>query len=138
MRKLFLACISAFIFLGSLSFAEDNDEKIEAAVQAAQASLELLDQGKYSESWQQLPQSYKSLVSENQWVTAIKNARASLGKLKSRKLIAKEYASDPPGAPEGEYVFIQFETVFENKTVVETAVPFLDNGQWRNTTYGIR
>ena len=138
MRKLFLAGISAFVLLGGLCTAEDNDEKIKAAIQAAQASLELIDQGKYSESWQQLPESYKSLVGEDQWVSAIKNARAPLGKMKSRKLVAQEYATNPPGAPAGEYVFVQFETVFENKTVVETAVPYLENGQWRNTTYGIR
>jgi hypothetical protein len=45
-----------------------------------------------------------------------------------------------PGAPEGRYVVIQYETVFENKaSAVETITPMLDpDGAWRVSGYLIR
>jgi hypothetical protein len=45
-----------------------------------------------------------------------------------------------PGAPDGQYVVIQFETSFENKhNAVETVTPMLEpNGQWRVSGYYIR
>jgi hypothetical protein len=45
-----------------------------------------------------------------------------------------------PGAPDGEYVVIQYQTTFEHKnSAVETVTPMLDNdGQWRVSGYYIR
>ena len=42
-----------------------------------------------------------------------------------------------PGAPDGEYVVIQYEASFENKaSAVETITPMLDkDGQWRVSGY---
>jgi hypothetical protein len=51
-----------------------------------------------------------------------------------------EYAEKLPGAPEGKYVVIQYETVFENRaSAVETVTPMLDpDGVWRVSGYFIR
>ena len=45
-----------------------------------------------------------------------------------------------PGAPDGQYVAIQFTTPFENKRVaVETITPMLeDDGDWRVAGYFIK
>jgi hypothetical protein len=45
-----------------------------------------------------------------------------------------------PGAPDGRYVTIQYETVFEKKaSAVETITPMLDpDGIWRVSRYFIR
>jgi hypothetical protein len=45
-----------------------------------------------------------------------------------------------PGAPDGEYVVIQFKTAFENKKfAIETVTPMLDgDGKWRVSGYFIR
>ena len=45
-----------------------------------------------------------------------------------------------PGAPDGEYVVIQFETSFENKKhAIETVTPMMDkDGTWRVSGYYIR
>jgi hypothetical protein len=53
---------------------------------------------------------------------------------------SKEYATSLPGAPDGEYVVIQFETSFENKNdAVETVTPMKDeDGKWRVSGYFIR
>jgi hypothetical protein len=45
-----------------------------------------------------------------------------------------------PGAPDGEYVVIQFATSFENKkSAIETVTPMLDSdGEWRVSGYFIK
>ena len=45
-----------------------------------------------------------------------------------------------PGAPDGKYVVIQYDTVFENKSsAVETIIPMADpDGAWRVSGYFIR
>ena len=66
--------------------------------------------------------------------------RAPLGKLVSRKLKSREYAEKMPGAPDGRYVVVQYDTVFENKaSAVETVTPMADpDGVWRVAGYFIR
>ena len=48
--------------------------------------------------------------------------------------------TDIPNAPDGEYVVIQFDTVFENKKeAIEKITPMLDpNGKWRVAGYFIK
>ena len=45
-----------------------------------------------------------------------------------------------PGAPDGRYVVVQYDTVFENKaSAVETVTPMADpDGVWRVAGYFIR
>jgi len=58
----------------------------------------------------------------------------------SRKLKSAAYAKNPPNAPEGEYVVVQYDTNFENKSgAVETVVPNLEkDGKWRVSGYFIK
>ena len=63
-----------------------------------------------------------------------------MGKLVSRKAKSRKYAESLPGAPDGKYVVIQFDTVFENKaSAVETVTPMVDpDGSWRVSGYYVR
>ena len=66
-------------------------------------------------------------------------ARSPLGNFVTRHLISATYATSLPGAPDGEYVVLQFQADFENKAqAVETITPMLDEGQWRVSGYYIR
>ena len=66
--------------------------------------------------------------------------RGPLGKLISRKVIGTEYRTELPGAPDGEYLIIQFATSFEHKqSAVETVTPMRDReGTWRVSGYYIK
>ena len=63
-----------------------------------------------------------------------------LGKLISRKFKSATYATSLPGAPDGHYVVIQFNTSFENKkSGIETVTPMMDkDGMWRVSGYYIK
>ncbi|MBM4320898.1 MAG: DUF4019 domain-containing protein, partial [Deltaproteobacteria bacterium] len=55
------------------------------------------------------------------------------------KLKSARYQTSLPGAPDGEYVVIQFESSFENKrSAIETITPMLDSGKWRVSGYFIK
>jgi hypothetical protein len=45
----------------------------------------------------------------------LKSVRTPLGKVLARTLKSATYMKDPPNAPAGDYVIIQYDTSFENK-----------------------
>jgi len=129
-----LGSVIAALVLASESSAE------KAAQQSAQTWLALVDGGKYGQSWSEAAQLFKQAVTQSQWESAAKGAREPLGKLQSRKLQSAEFRRSLPGAPDGEYVVIQYATSFENKkSAIETVTPMKDkDGVWRVSGYIIR
>jgi hypothetical protein len=79
-------------------------------------------------------------VSQSQWKSSLNSVRKPLGSLVSRKLKSAKYSKTLPGAPDGEYVVLQFTTSFENKKgAVETITPMLDKGgKWKVSGYFIK
>jgi len=120
--------------------AEKHDEAEKQAVTTAESWLALTDDGKYADSWDAAANYLRTAVSKDDFAKSLNAARKPLGKLKSREVKSKEYRTSLPGAPDGEYVVIQFKTVFENKkTAVETVTPMLDkDGKWRVSGYCIK
>jgi hypothetical protein len=117
-----------------------SGEAEDGAVKAAEEWLELVDQGQYEESWQEAAPLFKTAVTVEQWQQALNAARKPFGELKSRELKNSEYATSLSGAPDGEYVVIQFDTSFANKAeAVETITPMRDEGGvWRVSGYYIK
>ena len=111
-----------------------------AAVTAAEDWLALVDAGKTGESWEEAAALFKRAMTKEQWQAALSAVRAPLGKALSRKLTSKRAMTSLPGAPDGEYVVIQYTTSFENKKdAVETITPMRDpDGEWRVSGYFIR
>ena len=112
----------------------------EAAQKAAESWFALIDKGGYGASWDQSSEMLKAAVSKEQWEKALSNSRGQFGKVISRKLKSATFTTTLPGAPDGQYVVIQYETSFENKkSSVETITPQLaKDGQWRVSGYYIR
>ena len=120
--------------------AKSNPEAETAALAAAEAWLELVDNEKYGESWEQAAQYFQGAVSKEQWLSSMQSVRNPLGQKLSRNLKSQSYHRSLPGAPDGEYVVIQFNTSFDRKaTAVETVTPLKDpDGKWRVSGYYIR
>jgi Protein of unknown function (DUF4019) len=137
MRPSIGACTLA-VLVGSLAWAGQKPE--DAAQAAAESWLKLVDQGQAEASWDQAAKLFKGAVTKDQWKQALTGARGPLGKLVSRKLKSRDYSEKIPGAPDGKYVVIQYDSVFEKKaSAVETVTPMLDpDGVWRVSGYFIR
>ncbi len=111
----------------------------QAAEQAARAWLSQVDAGQYESSWSHTASLFKRQVTVDQWKNALAGVRQPLGAVQSRQLDSATYAKSLPGAPDGDYVVLQFKTVFEHKAAaVETVTPMLDDGAWRVSGYYIR
>ncbi len=119
-----LTILSILFSMGSL---QANEVAEKAAVAASGAWLSLVDRGDYAESWNQAAGLFKTAVTKEQWQNTVKAVRVPLGKVMVRKLKSKQYTKTLPGAPDGEYVVIQYETMFEKKqSAIETVTPLLD------------
>jgi hypothetical protein len=110
------------------------------AQEAAKAWLALIDDAKYAAGWDGAAAMLKDKVEKDFCVESIKAARAPFGTVKSRTLKSATYTTTLPGAPEGEYVVIQYDTQFENKSeVIETITPMLEkDGSWKVSGYFLK
>lgn len=108
-----------------------------AAIAAAKAWLALVDTEQYAESWDEAAQFFQGAVPKEQWVQTLQATRKPFGNNISRELESSTYRTSLPGAPDGEYVIIQFKASFTNKkSAIETITPMRDrDGKWRVSGY---
>ena len=132
------AVLGAGLLLAGPAWAGDTPE--DAAQAAAETWLKVVDEGRYEASWDQAAKLFKGAVTREQWKQAVAGVRGPLGRTVSRKVRSRQYTETVPGGPDGKYVVIQFDTVFEKKSsAVETVTPMLDaDGTWRVSGYFIR
>jgi uncharacterized protein DUF4019 len=137
MRHLTWVCVLVLCLSGS-SLAGGKPE--DAAQAAAEKWLKLVDAGDYAKSWDEAATQFRGAVTKEQWNQSAAGVRSPLGKVVSRKVASREVKTSLPGAPDGQYVVIKFETVFEKKAqAVETVTPMLDaDGTWHVSGYFVR
>lgn len=133
------ACCLAILLSAVPLIGSATEGKEEAAKRAALEWLNLVDTMQYEASWKEASSLFQAQVNTSDWVKAVVAARSPLGDFVARHLISATYATSLPGAPDGEYVVLQFQAGYENKAqAVETVTPMLDEGQWRVSGYYIR
>ena len=136
-----ILCLAVVVLmLVAVNGRAEQTEKEKNAVTVAEKWLGMVDAGKYSESWKEAAVYFRNAVKQEQWEQAMQSVRKPLGKLVSRKVKSASYKTSLPGAPDGEYVVILFETSFENKkSAIETVTPMMDkDGKWRVSGYYIK
>ncbi len=134
-----VAC-GALALLLAATVVRAADEAEAKAVAVAKSWLALVDAGKYGPSWDAAAATFKSAVTRTDWERMAASARVPFGKLLSRDLAASKAVTSLPGAPDGQYVVVQFKTAFEHKAqAVETVTTVLEgDGAWRVTGYFIK
>jgi hypothetical protein len=122
------------------ALAADQELDTGPATAAASAWLELLDGQRYADSWEQASTLFREATPKLQWETSAQSVRGPLGPVNFRKMRAANYARVLPGAPEGEYVVIQYDTSFANRpNSTETLTPSKEkDGTWKVSGYYIR
>src|SRR5208282_1285411 len=111
----------------------------KAAKLAAQAWLSVIEDGRYGDSWKQASGYFQGAAAEQQWVTLLEGIRKPLGKLVSRTAKSAEQRTIIPGAPDGEYVIMNFDTSFVGqKSATETVTFLLEKDEkWKAAGYYI-
>ena len=110
------------------------------AENAARAWLGMLDAGNYAQSWNTASARFRASITQAEWVSRVSAVRGPLGAVRSRELSSARVAHSLPGAPDGEYVVLEFSTSYEHKTVAtETVTPMKDpDGKWHVSGYYIK
>ena len=111
----------------------------EEATPSGEAWLGLIDGGKYGESWSESSALFRTQVAAQKWIEMIAAGRGPLGVIKSRKLKSIQFMTAVPGAPDGNYALILFDSSFEHKAnSIETLTLMEDAGKWRAAGYFIK
>ena len=107
---------------------------------ASNTWLAIVDAERYGDSWEHACAYFKNVVPKDQWERQVAGVRGPLGPVLSREVSSAEYTTKLPGAPDGEYVVIQYRTKFQNKAgAIETVTPMRDqDGTFRVSGYYIR
>jgi uncharacterized membrane protein len=132
--------VTLAVLVGASAQTSAADTPEASAEAAALTWLHLLDAGSYAKSWDSAASYFKNSITQSQWVSRAAAVRDQLGGVKSRSVSSAKFTRSLPGAPDGEYVVIQFTTSFEHKaTATETVTPTKESdGQWRVTGYYVR
>lgn len=83
-----------------------------AAREVAERWLAHLDAEEYEASWAEAGRIFQRAVSEAQWVQQATALRQQVGGIEEREYLASESATDPQGAPPGDYVNVQYRSRF--------------------------
>ncbi|MBI2566706.1 MAG: DUF4019 domain-containing protein [Candidatus Schekmanbacteria bacterium] len=137
-KKVAILALGMALWAGVAGAAEDEKERL--AVAAALSWLALVDDGGYVESWNGACEYFRKAVTAEQWKQSLGAVRSPLGSVVSREVASTSYQTSLPGAPDGEYVVVQLNSVFEHKkAAVETVTPMLEaDGKWRVSGYYIK
>ena len=135
--RLLAASFVVLLFAG-IGVAREPVETV--AAKEARSWLGLVDQGKYGESWDGAAKLFRGAVTRERWTETAKGVREPLGKVVSRELKSAKHITSLPGAPDGNYVVIQFATTFERKkAAIETVTPLQEaDGSWKVSGYFIK
>jgi hypothetical protein len=142
--KLFSSvCLTLLIACGtgSLPPGLTGGSAEQAAIKAAEDWLRLFDAADYSATWDTAGSLFQSQITKQRWRESAGTARSPLGAVTTRAVRNASYSMSLPGAPDGEYVTITYDTAFANKAAgVETAVVMRDpsNGKWQVVGYFVR
>ena len=130
MKVVYLSIFAALLFAAPAN---------EQAAPSGEAWLKLIDNGKYADSWKEASSYFRSRVAEKTWVSMVQGVRVPLGSLVSRGQPKVTFAKTLPGAPDGNYALLQFQTSFQNKaSALETLTVMADGEKWRTAGYFIQ
>lgn len=119
--------------------ASPQQAEEQAAHTSADAWLALIDQKQLGQSWDASAPIFQSSVSKEQWEHAAAAAREPLGEVSSRKFHATEYKTSIPGAPDGQYVIVYYDTAFAQKSAATESVTLMkSDGSYKVAGYFIK
>lgn len=110
------------------------------AQKVTEAWLGLIDGGKLDDSWTQAHSMFREKVPQADWVKAISDLQGRVGKMKSRKLRVAQATKSLPGAPDGDYVVLIYDSSYENlPEAMDQLVAAKDkDGAWHVSGYSVR
>jgi hypothetical protein len=110
------------------------------AMASAHEWLALVDQGRGREAYAASAEAFRKGIEPLKWEVTVDSVRSALGSVVARKLRNATYTRTVPGAPEGEYFLVYFDTRFDRKALATELVTVEreKDGNWRVAGYWIK
>lgn len=131
---LIVACI--FMILYPLYNEKVDTEKVAQTEPVAEAFLQLLDQGKYAESWQSAAKLMQDKITQKEWVEKLSKARELSGEFVARERKDASYSTEAQDSPDGEYIMLTYSSNFKKvNDVSEYVTVALEGTRWKVAGY---
>jgi hypothetical protein len=128
--------------------AEPSDAAASAAMAAMIAAadaegdhwLDLIDHGKFDESWMAAAVVLQETIAQKEWTADLAARQPKLGRTIMRERKSATYSKTLRGAPTGDYVIVTYLTKFEKTPLVEETIAVAKDaiGQWHVAGYDIQ
>lgn len=137
MRYNGLNLLPAFIILALAAPVGAQTPEEAAAREVADDWLESLDAGEFATTWREAAVVFQNSIDEDEWVEQASSLRQQVGEIEGREFVASESATDPEGAPPGEYVNVQYRSEFGTAGPAAEVVVLMDEEErgWRVVGY---
>lgn len=102
--------------------------------------LDLIDHGKFDESWIAAAVVLQETITQKEWSADLAARQPRLGRTIMRERKTESYSKTLRGAPTGDYVIVTYLTKFEKKPLVEETLAVARDaiGQWHVAGYDIK
>jgi hypothetical protein len=117
-----------------------KDTFAQGATAAAETWLGHVDAGDYTGGWREASAYVQGAITEQAWIASLTRVRTPMRALLSRQFTQVQHTTSMPGALDGDYVVMQFDTHFANKQAAVETVTFLQEepGTWKAAGYYIK
>jgi hypothetical protein len=130
--------LSIVLALALTSASEQKTAEPLPEVTAATRWVKLIDAARWEDSWDAAGALFKSRITSPHWASTIEGVREPFGAVSSRSLTDITKASSLPGAPDGQYEILKFQTSFAHKKdAIETVVLAHEASGWKVDGYFI-
>ena len=120
--------------------SESNPEAERSAYEATKPWIALMDKGDYEKSWDEAAPWFRDTVgSRDMWIAKAHETRDPLGEMKFRELKTTTYATNPIGAPDGEYTIVVYSSSWDAGNIFETvSMQRQADGSWGVVGYHVK
>lgn len=106
---------------------------------AAQAWLSLTDKGDYGQSWDESGLIFREAMAKAKWSSMLTTTRSPLGSVQTREFRSAEFSRTLPGAADGLYMLVQYNTRFEQgPPTLESVTLSFEGSDWKMIGYFIQ
>ncbi len=125
------------VLLLALPLQAEETFDTKPAETASHDWLSLIDTGAWDRSWDESAVLLRNGVKQEDWAKTMQATRAPLATCLKRELTHSQVTDALPGAPDGTYVVLQYQSRFTHqKSAIETVTVMQEeNGDWKVAGY---
>lgn len=109
-----------------------------AARKAAEKWLALIDQGNYKDAYKQGSRHGQDHATFEEWEPQVRAMRDGVGEMQQRNFTSAKATKSMAGAPDGDYMVLEFASAFAKKAKAsESVMMSREGGTWKGCGYFI-